>query len=94
MNKNKETLKKIVENISFHWRDQPIKIIDLKYIPDELIYDDFNGEDIIKFTYKHSGKDEIHEHTEILEDDYLDDCKAWLWEMFLDEIIKEQNRGK
>lgn len=87
---NKDILKKIMEKISIAWHDQPIKIIDLKYIPDALIYDDFNGEDIIKYSYKHVGKKEIHEHTEILEDDYLDDCKAWLWEMFLDEIIKEQ----
>lgn len=87
---NKEILKKIVEKISIAWHDQPIKVIDLKYIPDALIYDDFNGEDIIEFSYRHAGKDEIHKHTEALEDDYLDDCKAWLWEMFLDEIIKEQ----
>lgn len=86
----KKILIKIMEKISIAWHDQPIKIIDLKFIPDALIYDDFNGVDTIKFTYKHVGKKEIHEHTEILEDDYLDDCRAWLWEMFLDEIVKEQ----
>lgn len=87
---NKEILIKIVENISMECYDQPIKILKLEFIPDTLVGDDFDGVDKIKYSYKHVGKKEIHEHTEILEDDYLDDCKAWLWEMFLDEIIKEQ----
>lgn len=89
---NKEILIKIVENISMECYDQPIKILKLEFIPDRLVGDDFDGVDKIKFTYRHEGKDELHEHEEILEDDYLDDCRAWLWEMFLDEIVKEQNR--
>ena len=86
----KKILKKIVENISMECYGQEIKISKLEYIPDTIEGDDFEGVDKIKFTYRHGGKDELHEYEEILEDDYLDDCKAWLWEMFLDEIIKEQ----
>lgn len=87
---NKEILIKIVENISMEWYDQPIKILKLEFIPDTLVGDDFDGVDKIKYTYKWVGKDAIHTHEEVLEDDYLDDCKEWLWEYFLIEIEKEQ----
>lgn len=90
MNPFKEILKKIVENISMECYEQEIKISKLEYIPDTIEGDDFEGVNKIKFTYRHAGKDELHEYEEILEDDYLDDCRAWLWEMFLDEIVKEQ----
>ena len=89
---NKDILKKIVENISMECYDQEIKISKLEYIPDTIEGDDFEGVDKIKFTYRHAGKDELHEYEEILEDDYLDECKAWLWEIFLIQIEKEQEK--
>lgn len=85
MNPFKEILIKIVKNISLDWYEQPINITKIKVIED-------SGPDTIIFSYNHIGKDEIHEHEEILEDDYLDDCRAWLWEIFLIELGKEQNR--
>lgn len=94
MNKmNKDMLMKIAESIEQHWNGNAIKIIDINFI------EDCGGEDKIKYTYKDVGKDVIHSHEEILEDEYLDDCKEWLWEYFLIEIEKEQekenkNRGR
>lgn len=81
----KEILIKIVKNISLDWYEQPINITKIKVIED-------SGPDTIIFSYNHIGKDEIHEHEEILEDDFLDDCRAWLWEIFLIELGKEEGR--
>lgn len=91
MNKmNKDMLMKIAESIEQHWNGNAIKIIKLELISDTLVGDDFDGVDKIKYTYKWVGKDAIHTHEEVLEDEYLDDCKEWLWEYFLIEIEKEQ----
>ena len=81
----KEILKKINENISLDWYEQPINITKIKVIEDIGPYK-------IIFSYNHIGKDEILEHEEILEDDYLDGCRAWLWEIFLIELGKEECR--